>query len=126
MRKVTLENDQDAWAFGSSKYCQASVANVETFLSESGAKLPSRAETPIQTSYHPELDISAELEPTEAAYFQSLIVILWWLVELGRIDICLECPMLSSHLVLPREGHLKQVYHMFAYFKKISYLRVGL
>ena len=73
MRKVTLENDQDAWAFGSSQYRQAAVANVETFLVESGAKLSSRAETPIQTSYLPELDISAELEPTEAAYFQSLI-----------------------------------------------------
>ena len=49
MRKVTLENSQDAWAFGSSQYCQAAVANVEKFLSESGAKLPSLAETPIQT-----------------------------------------------------------------------------
>ena len=26
--------------------------------------------------------------------------------------------MLSSHLALPWEGHLKQVYHMFAYLKK--------
>ena len=101
MRKVTLENGQDDWAFGSSQYCQAAVANVETFLAESGAKLPSRAETPIQTSYRPELDISAELDPTEAAYFQSLIGILRWLVELGRIDICLECSMLSIHMVLP-------------------------
>ena len=120
MQKVTLENGQDSWAFGSSQYWKAAVANVETFLAESGAKLPSRAETSIQTSYRPELDILAELKPTEAAYFQSLIVILWWLVELGSIDICLECSMLSSHLVLPQEGHLKQVYHMFAYLKKIS------
>ena len=41
MWKVTLENSQDAWAFGSSQYRQAAVANVETFLAESGAKLPS-------------------------------------------------------------------------------------
>ena len=26
--------------------------------------------------------------------------------------------MLSSHLVLPQERHLKQVYHMFSYLKK--------
>jgi hypothetical protein len=25
--------------------------------------------------------------------------------------------MLSSHLALPREGHLQQIYHMFAYLK---------
>ena len=118
MRKVTLENGQDAWDFGFSQYCQAAVANVQTFLAESGAKLPSRAETPIQTSYRPELYILAELDPTKAAYFQSLIGILWWLVELGRIDICLECSMLANHLSLPREVHLKKVYHMFAYLKK--------
>ena len=26
--------------------------------------------------------------------------------------------MMSSHIVLPREGHLEQVYHMFSYLKK--------
>ena len=28
---------------------------------------------------------------------------------------CLKCSMLSSHLAMPREGHLKQLYHIFAY-----------
>jgi hypothetical protein len=58
------------------------------------------------------------LSPQEAAYFQSLIGILRWIVELGRVDICLEISMLSSHLVLPREGHLEQVFHIFAHLKK--------
>jgi hypothetical protein len=39
-------------------------------------------------------------------------------VELGRVDICLEVSMLSSHLALPREGHLQQVFHVFGYLKK--------
>ena len=102
MRKVTLENGQAAWDFGSYQYYQAAVDNVGTFPAENGAKLPSRVETPIQTSYCPELDISAELKPTEADYFQFLIGNLQWLVELGRIDICLECSMLSRHLAIPR------------------------
>ena len=41
MQKVTLENSQAAWDFGSSQYCTAVVVSVETFLEESGAKLPS-------------------------------------------------------------------------------------
>jgi hypothetical protein len=41
-----------------------------------------------------------------------------WIVELGRVDICLEVSMMSSHLVLPREGHLEQVLQIFAYLKK--------
>ena len=64
------------------------------------------------------MDVSPKLKPAEAAYFQSLIGVLRWIVELGRIDICLETSILSSQLALPREGHLEQVFHMFAHLKK--------
>ena len=30
---------------------------------------------------------------------------------------CLELSMMSSHPALPREGHLEQVLHIFAYLK---------
>ena len=73
---------------------------------------------PIPTSYWAELDVSPELKPAEAAYFQSLIGVLQWIVELGRIDICLETSILSSQLALPCKGHLEQVFHMFAHLKK--------
>jgi hypothetical protein len=118
MREVTLENGQTAWAFGSSQYVKAAVKNVEEYLEKRGAKLVSKAETPVQTSYRPELDVSSELGSVEAAYYQSLIGILHWIVELGRVDICLEVSVMSSHLVLPREGHLEQTLHIFAYLKK--------
>ena len=39
-------------------------------------------------------------------------------MELGRIDIAIEVSMLSSHLALPREGHLNAVCHIFGYLKK--------
>jgi hypothetical protein len=72
----------------------------------------------LQTSYHPELDVTPELEPTDAAYYQSLVGMLRWMVKLGRVDICLECSMMSSHLAMPREGHLYQLFQMFAYLRK--------
>ena len=40
------------------------------------------------------------------------------MVELGRIDICCEVSMMSSHLALPREGRLAQDFHISAYLKK--------
>jgi hypothetical protein len=118
LRQVELTNGVKAWAFSSSQYVQEAVKNVEQYLLSKGGKLPKRAETPMQTSYRPELDITPELTPIDAAYFQSVIGILRWIVELGRIDICLETSMLSSHLAMPREGHLAQSYHVFAYLKK--------
>jgi hypothetical protein len=118
MRQVELDNGVKAWAFSSSQYVQEAVKNVEKYLNLKGGKLPTKAETPIQTCYRPELDISPELNDINAAYFQSKIGILRWIVELEWIDICLEVSMLSSHLALPREGHLAQTFHIFAYLRK--------
>ena len=118
MRRVTLENGVKAWTFSSSQYVQASVKNVEEYICKRGWKLPSKADTPITTTYRPELNTSPELNPKDLSYYQSLIGILRWMVELGRVDICLEVSMMSSHLALPREGHLHQVLHIFAYLKK--------
>ena len=67
------------------------------------------------TSYRPELDITPELDPTMASYYMSLIGILRWIVELGRVDICLEVSVMSSHMAMPREGHLTQLLSIFAY-----------
>ena len=107
-----------AWAFSSSKYVSESVKNIERHLMRKGLKLPSKSETPLQTSYQLELDISPELGPVDAAYYQSLIGMLRWMVEISRVDICLEVSMMSSHLALPREEHLEQLYHIFANLKK--------
>ena len=70
--------------------------------------------TPIPTYYSPELDITPEMISTDAVYYQSLVGILRWIVELGRVDICLEVSLISYHLALPREGHLDKLFHIFA------------
>jgi hypothetical protein len=94
---------------------KASVNNVIAHLKKQGKSLPKRAKTPMTSNYRPELDTSHECDSDEAADYQSFIGILRWMVELGRIDICCEVSMLSSHLAMPRKGHLDQVYHIFAY-----------
>ena len=118
MRKVNLSNEAKAWGFSSLQYVQAAVNNVEEYLATTDLKPPSKALTPIQTSYRPETDTTLELNATEYAYYQSLVGILRWMVELGRVDICLEVLIVSSHLALPREGHLQQLFHIFAYLKQ--------
>jgi hypothetical protein len=80
--------------------------------------LPTKAETPLRIAHHLELDVSPELQPTDAACHISLIGMLRQIVELGREDVCLECSMLSSHLALPREGRLRQLFQVFACLKK--------
>ena len=71
----------------------------------------------MKINYPPEVDITEELGEDESSYYQSLIGVLSWIVKLGQVDIFCEVSMLSSHLALPRRGHLAQVLHMFAYLK---------
>ena len=105
------------WAFGSSQYVQSAVKNEWEHLAKRGKKLPYTAPNPLSTDYWPEIDVSLELGEVDAYYYHSLIGVLRWIVELGRVDIDVEVSMMSSHLALPREGHLKELYHIIAYLK---------
>ena len=62
--------------------------------------------------------MSPVLNPMDAACHQSLAGILRWIVELGRVDICLEVSLMSLHLGMPCEGHLLALFHIFACLKK--------
>jgi hypothetical protein len=74
--------------------------------------------TPMLQGYRPKLDQSLELDPTRGQYYyQSLIGVLHWICELGRLNIMVLVSMLSRYVVSPQEGHLQQVFHMFAYMK---------
>ena len=48
----------------------------------------------------------------------SLLGILCWIFELGRVGICLNFSMISYHLDLTWEGNLYQIFQMFRYLKK--------
>jgi hypothetical protein len=103
-----------------SKYVQEAVTNCEEYLEWEfdGRKLERKASTPFKSLYRPELDTTPKLGPERATYFQSVIGVLRWAVEIGRVDILTKVSMLSSHLAMPRVGHLEAVFHIFAYLRK--------
>jgi len=113
------ERGRKCWTMNSEKYVTEAVKNVEERLAEVGKGLPKKGLTPFSSnSYHPAHDVTAELNAEDTTYFQELIGVLRWAVELGRVDILLEVALLSAHLALPRQGHLLQVFNIFAYLKK--------
>ena len=76
-------------------------------------KLPKKAPAPFTSGYFPELDITPEMDAKEAASYQSLIGILQWIFELGRVDITVKTPHMDSCIAMPRHGHLEQLFHIF-------------
>ena len=115
--KVQLPNGVVAYAMSMSQYVKEAVRNVESHLMKRNLSLLKKASTPMTANYSPEVDGSPELNEEDAAYYQSLISTLRWIVEMGRMDISMEVSALSSFVVMPREGHMQQVLHIFAYLK---------
>ena len=105
-RQVKLENGVRAWDLVTSQYFNLAVNNVEEYVSKQAGdrwKLPAKYETPLKTLYLPELYVSPDIKPYESAYFNYLIGILHCIFYLGRIYICLEVSMMSSHMAQPQE-----------------------
>ena len=82
-----MENSQKCWVFGSTQYVRAAVDNVEEYLSNKGKKLATKALTHMKSNYRQEIDITEELGEDEYSYYKSLIGVLRWIVEIGRVDI---------------------------------------
>jgi len=90
---------------------------VEDYLKTKGKTLKAKTTNVLPKGYRPEIDVSGELPPEDASYYQSLIGVLRWMVELGRVDIYTEVSMMSSHLALPRQGYLEALFNVFSYLR---------
>ena len=100
------------------QYVEAAVKNVTKYLKKRGEGLAAKAVTPMTSGYCPEIGITPDLGEEDAAYFHSLIGVLRWIVEFRRVHINVDASMLSSHLAMPREGHMQELLQVFAYLKK--------
>ena len=56
------------------------------------------APNPFVGGYIPETDMTDPLDPDRASYYQTMIGVMRWMVEIGIIYIATECSLLSSHL----------------------------
>jgi hypothetical protein len=114
---VNGEETEPCWSMSADTYVKRAVADVVRTLDEVGQRLKTRVTTPMDSGYRTELDATPELDERKANYFRRFIGILRWVVELGRVDIMVAVAMLSRFLASPREGHLEQAFHIFAYLK---------
>ena len=53
IQKVETADGTECWIMSAEKYVKAAVENVELKLSNSNCRLPSRYDTPMDTTYHP-------------------------------------------------------------------------
>jgi len=123
MKPTTLPNGVEAWGLSSSKYIQEAISNVEKYLAEHKLngmtkKLKKKANAPWPSTYEAELGTSEELNSKDGNFYQHLIGVLHWIVELGRVDVTAEVSILSSYLANPRDGHMVAALHLYSYLKQ--------
>jgi hypothetical protein len=112
-------NGLKCWTITSQDYIKAAVKNVEEAIQKKGRRLTTtNVDTPMNNNYTPELDVTAELGGDDVTFYQELIGVLRWATETGRVDIILEVALLSQYSASPREGHLEQLLHIFAFLRK--------
>jgi len=100
---VTPCNFVQDWSAGPIEYVQEVVSKLEDYLEKlgKGTNLPKRSTPPWPIDYASKLDDSPELTPELALNYQTLIVILHLMVELGCVDMIVEVSTLESHLAFP-------------------------
>jgi hypothetical protein len=117
------------YTMGSDSYVKEAVRVVKQKMTEDGVKFLSKKtpKSPFTSNlYRPELDVSEECRTDQASYFQNLIGVLRWVIELGRVDILIEVSKLSHYLASPRTGHLHQALHIFHYLDHHNRSKIAL
>jgi hypothetical protein len=127
LSKAQMANGVECWCNSSHQYVKEAIKNTESYLKKHNLPmLRHKTLSPMENGYRPELDVTPELSPVEANYYQSQIGVLRWAVELGRMDITTEVSMLSSHNALPRKGHLNAIFRIYSYLKTKTNARLVL
>ena len=93
------------------------VTNIEEYLKEHGNSLPANAYFPISVDYCPQIDVSNELGPLEYAFYQSLLGIICYTVQVRRFSINVEAYLMGLCMAIPSHVNLFQIFHVFVYLK---------
>ena len=109
------------WAMSADSHVKKALEVVQTKLKDDDVYFKGSKKAPehpfSSQSYRPELDTTELCDDEQAQLYQSLIGIMTWLCEIGRIDILTEKSLLATYLASPRLGHLHQALHVFKYLK---------
>jgi hypothetical protein len=120
LKQTPLPNGVMVWGLSPLKYVVQAVKICQVHLTDKlngKYSIPTRADNPFPVDYNPSTDLSDILNPECSSFYQHLIGVVRWMVELGRIDIATEVSMLSSNLPCPREGHLENALHVMGYLR---------
>ena len=97
--RITLRNGAVTWGMSPLNYLREAAKNCANYVKDNFPDkytFPDHAENPFVMVYEAVMDTSKALDPAEASYFQFMISVMRWMVEIGRIVSTVVSPCLSS------------------------------
>jgi hypothetical protein len=76
-----------------------------------------KSKVPFPEDYHPELEDTDLLGPSDISKYKSLIGSGNWLITLGRFDIQFAISTLAQYSMAPKKGHMLALQRVFGYLK---------
>jgi hypothetical protein len=120
LKQTRLPNGVMAWGLSPSKYVAQAIKICQINLTEKlngEYSILARADNPFPVDYDPSTDLSDILDSECLSFYQHLIGVMRWMVELEQIDIATKISMLLSYLACPRKGHLENALHIMGYLQ---------
>ena len=107
---VIGRSENPAWSSSTDRYVKEATSVSFECMNSMGLKLTKRhksSEHPFSNSiYRPELDMSEPCNSDEHHFYQQMVGIAQWMIEICRIDIAFEVSLMLRHLAGPCIGHL--------------------
>ena len=113
--KRNMINGNMCWNINSCDYVIAAVQTIKNAITKKPWKMPKAEDTPTTKSFVPELYGTEGLGYDGIQFYQEMIGILRWATELGRTYILHEVSILSQYQAAPKEGHIEEILHIFAF-----------
>ena len=109
------------WSISCKNYIKEAIMKIEKVTGSLRLE-----KSPMVTGDHPEEDESDMLDMESQRFYQQMMGMAVWLVQLGRLDICFAVASLSRFLCCPRDGHLKRLKRVWGYLKKFPNKAIGI
>ena len=93
MKYTRAANGIWCWTPSPSKYVKETCKNCKTFLKnnfDGKYSLSNMAPNTFVGGYRPKTNMTDPLDPDRAYYYHTMIGVMSWMVEIGRIDIATE------------------------------------
>ena len=115
------QNDRNDLCISPQHYIEKMVESYKQMFNENP---PSKANSPLDSNDHPEVDTSKFLDEDGIQQYQSLIGSMQWAISIGHFDIAVHVMSMSSFRTSPRRGHLDRAKCMVGYLSKFRLAKI--